>query len=143
APGVPNPATAGDGLKLVAREQPEATGADPNQKVDLASAYVTFKKKGGEPLGTYLVSVWFSGLSDHPYQQVTVDGKTYDVTLRWTRTSKPSTAHLLEFRHDRYVGTDIAKNFSSRVRLVDPEHGEDREVTIRMNEPLTYRGETF
>jgi hypothetical protein len=143
APGVPNPATAGEGLNRVSTEQPEVTGTDPNQKVDLASAYVMFRKKDGEPIGTYLVSLWFSALSDRPFQQVSVDGKTYDVTLRFQRTYKPYTIHLLEFRHDKYVGTEIAKNFSSRVRLVDPAHGQDREVTIRMNEPLSYRGETF
>ena len=29
------------------------------------------------------------------------------------------------------------------MRLLDKEHGEDREILIRMNEPLRYRGETF
>ncbi len=47
---------------------------------------------------------------------------------------------LLDFTHDRYAGTDIPKNFSSRVRLVDPERGENREVLISMNDPLRYRG---
>ena len=37
---------------------------------------------------------------------------------------------------DRYIGTDKARNYSSRIRLVDPEQGEDREVLIAMNEPL-------
>jgi hypothetical protein len=142
AAGASNPATAGDGVKLVTAELPEVSGTQ-DQKVDLSSAYVTFKKKNGESLGTYLVSLWFSALSDRPNQQVTLDGKTYDVTLRWKRTYKPYTVNLLEFRHDLYPGTNIPKNFSSRIRLVDSEQGVDREVTIRMNEPLSYRGETF
>jgi hypothetical protein len=141
-PGVSNPATAGDGLNLVTTEQPEVSGTQ-EQKVDLSSAYVTFKKKNGEPLGTYLLSLWFSALSDRPNQQVSVDGKTYDVTLRWKRTYKPYTVHLEEFRHDLYPGTNTPKNFSSRIHLADPDQGVDREVTIRMNEPLSYRGETF
>jgi hypothetical protein len=51
--------------------------------------------------------------------------------------------HLIDFRHDRYIGTDTPKNFSSQVRLIDPARNEDREVLIYMNNPLRYRGETF
>ena len=40
---------------------------------------------------------------------------------------------LLEFTHERYPGTDTPKNFQSRIRLTDPERGEDREVKIYMN----------
>ena len=76
-------------------------------------------------------------------QQVTADGKNYAVELRYRRAYKPYTIQLLEFRHDLYVGTDTPKNYSSRVRLIDPSRGEDREVLIRMNEPLRYQGETF
>ena len=41
------------------------------------------------------------------------------------------------------MGTDIPKNFSSTIRLVDPEQGIDREVKIWMNHPLRYRGDTY
>ena len=40
-------------------------------------------------------------------------------------------------------GTDIPKNFSSRVLLQRPETGEKREVLIYMNNPLRYAGETY
>src|SRR5262249_35619051 len=76
-------------------------------------------------------------------QSLTVDGKPFELLLRHKRTYKPYTFHLKEFRHDRYLGTDIPKNYSSRVRLVDDARGEDREVTISMNHPLRYEGETF
>jgi hypothetical protein len=59
------------------------------------------------------------------------------------RFYKPFTVHLLEFKHDKYPGTDIPKNFSSRVRLQRPATGEDREVLIYMNNPLRYAGETY
>jgi hypothetical protein len=42
-----------------------------------------------------------------------------------------------------YVGTDIPKNFSSRVQLESPRTGDNREVKIYMNNPLRYAGETF
>ncbi len=142
-PSTPNPATAGDGLNVVALERPEVSGASQDDRDDVASAYVTLKKKGtGEVLGTYLVSLWLS-LSKEPPQLVTVDDKTYEIALRRKRTYKPYTLHLLEFKHEKYVGTDTPKNFSSLVRLTDAERGEDREVLIYMNNPLRYAGETF
>jgi cytochrome c biogenesis protein ResB len=72
-----------------------------------------------------------------------VDGQTYEVALRFRHSYKPYTLKLLEFRHDLYPGTTTPRNFSSKVRLVDEELGEDREVTISMNNPLRHRGETF
>src|SRR5260370_13712625 len=87
-------------------------------------------------------SIWWLPGTEHP-QQVSVDGKTYDVFLRSKRTYKPYSIHLNEFRHDRYMGTDIPKNYSSEVRLVDNNRGEDRETMIYMNHPLRYAGETF
>jgi ABC-type transport system involved in cytochrome c biogenesis permease subunit len=75
---------------------------------------------------------------------VTVDGKKYDVSLRWKRTYKPYTIHLNHFTHDRYLGTDTPKDFSSEIHLVDPTHGVDRDhIRISMNDPLRYGGETF
>ena len=63
--------------------------------------------------------------------------------LRQERYYLPFSLHLIEFRHDKYPGTDIPKNFSSRVRLQNLENREDREVRIFMNNPLRYAGETF
>jgi cytochrome c biogenesis protein ResB len=60
-----------------------------------------------------------------------------------TRYYKPYTVSLLAFNHDLYPGTEIPKNFSSRIHLSDPARHEDRDVLIRMNVPLRYGGETF
>lgn len=138
ADGRPNPATVGEGLNQLLVRRREVAGADTEQKVDIPSAYVTLYKKGtDESLGTYAVSIFLPG------QPVTVDGRTYDMALRFKRYPKPFTLHLIEFRHDKYLGTDKPKNFSSRVVLIDPEYGVEREVVISMNNPLRYRGETF
>jgi hypothetical protein len=132
-----NPATAGAGLQEVAVESPPVSGVD-GEKADIPAAYVTFKKKGtGESLGTYLVSVLLGP------QTASVDGKGYEVALRHKRMYKPYAIRLLEFRHDRYLGTDTPRNYSSLVQLTDPSRGEDREVKIYMNNPLRYGGETF
>jgi len=138
-----NPATAGSGLLAVAVEQPEASGTDASQRVDVPAAYVKLTKKGGaEPLGTYLVTVWLPA-PELPPQTVMVDGKTYEIALRFARSYKPYSLELLEFRHDKYVGTQKPKNFSAKVRLVDESRGVDRVVKIWMNNPLRYAGETF
>jgi len=114
------------------------SGTDPNQRVDVPSTYVTVYRKGSDQaLGTYLVSLWLEA------QPIELDGRRVEIVLRWRRTYKPYTLHLIDFRHDRYLGTDVPKNFSSRVRLVDPEFNVDREILIWMNHPLRYRGETF
>ena len=74
---------------------------------------------------------------------VTAGGRELQLVLRPQRYYKPYRLHLIDFRFDRYAGTEKAKNFSSRVRLERAETGENREVTIRMNEPLRYDGKTF
>ena len=69
-------------------------------------------------------------------------GRNLRFVLRPERYYKPYYLHLIDFRFDRYAGTEKAKNFSSRIRLERPDTGENREVTIRMNEPLRYDGKT-
>lgn len=136
--GEENSATRGTGLEAIVEEKKPGVAVDPNQKRDVASAYVTFRKKGGgESLGTYLMSVWLRA------QALTVDGKEYQVALRPQREYTPYTLYLEEFRHDLYPGTDIPKNYSSKIRLLDPQQHQDREVLIYMNNPLRYGGATF
>jgi len=138
--GVQNRATAGLGARhYIAVDQPETGGVDQD-KEDQPAAYVRFvQKQSGKELGTYLLAIL---LQEEP-QYVTVDGKEYDVRLRQKRTYKPYTMHLIKFRHERYIGTDKPKDFSSRVRLTEPAKNVDREVLISMNDPLRYGGETF
>jgi hypothetical protein len=136
--GSRNLADRGKGLQAVAVPKAEVPGASQEQMVDVPSCYVRLREPGTDRvLGTWLMSVWLDN------QPVEVGGKTYQVALRWKRTYRPFEMHLIEFRFDRYEGTEIPKNYSSRIRLVDPERNVDREVLIRMNEPLRYRGETF
>jgi ABC-type transport system involved in cytochrome c biogenesis permease subunit len=138
-----NPADRGDGKNVVALPRREVAGTSQEQKINLPSAYVRFCKPGsGESLGTYLVSLELT-LVDLPPQTVKVGGKTYEVSLRFKRTYRPYTIHLLKFHHEVYPGTNKPKDFSSYIRLVDPSRGEDREARVWMNHPLRYAGETF
>jgi len=70
-------------------------------------------------------------------------GRDYEMVMRPVRYYKPFTVQLLDFTHDRYRGTEIPKNFSSRIKLMRPETGENREALIYMNNPLRYWGETY
>jgi ABC-type transport system involved in cytochrome c biogenesis permease subunit len=133
-----NPATAGAGRRLLAEPIRASTGTDMDQTVDMAAGYVKlFNKADGQPIGTYLVS---QNLLPQP---VVVDGKSYDLLLRFKRTYKPYTVRLIDVRRDNYLGTNTAKNFSSDVQLIDPVHGVDRKIHIWMNNPLRYAGDTF
>ncbi len=142
-PNGQNLATAGNGLRVLAVPQRAATGASVSRGVDMASAYVELlDREDGSSLGTYLVSQYLS--AQDILEQVTVNGKVYDVGLRFKRTYKPYTMHLLELRKADYVGTTTPRDYSSFVRLIDTKRNIDRgEIRIWMNNPLRYAGETF
>lgn len=142
-PSQSNPATRGSGRALIAHDIKESSGVGSDPKVDIPSAYVRLKRRDGvADLGTYLVSVRLP-LQGIPPQSVTVDGKSYELLMRFERTYRPYSLTLVEFRHDKYIGTEKPRNFSSLVRLVDEAKGVDRTVKIWMNNPLRYAGETF
>ncbi len=130
----PSMATAGFGARVVAREIPRTVKDDER---DLSAAFVEINGVQ-RSLGTWLVS---NAIGDP--QPFRIDGHTYELIMRQRRFYKPFVLTLQHFAHDRYAGTDIPKNFSSRVRLLDFERGENREVLISMNDPLRYRGFTF
>ena len=76
-------------------------------------------------------------------QSIEFNDKKFTFSLRPTRTYHPFSLTLLKATHTVYPGTDIPKDFRSRVRLRHPQTGEDREVEISMNHPLRYAGLTF
>jgi len=138
-----NLATAGDGRRVKASLAQVTAGTDTDAKVDFPSAYVTLAGKKGEEYGTYLISTWLTELSNRPEQTVTVDGKDFRLALRFKRSYKPYSIVLNDFKHDVYLGTDTPKNYQSDIKLIDREIGVERESSIKMNEPLRHRGETF
>ncbi len=130
----PSQATTGSGKNIVVAEIPRTVKDDER---DLSAAFVEVDGVQG-PLGTWLLS---NAIPDP--QGFTLNGHTYELAMRQRRFYKQFALTLLDFAHDRYAGTDIPKNFSSRVRLLDFERNENREVVISMNDPLRYRGFTF
>jgi hypothetical protein len=76
-------------------------------------------------------------------QSVEINHKQFTFVLRPTRVYEPFSLKLLKATHTVYPGTDIPKDFRSRVQLQNPKTGENREVEISMNHPLRYAGLTF
>jgi hypothetical protein len=76
-------------------------------------------------------------------QTVVAAGKKYTFVLRPERNNLPFSLTLLHATNSYYAGTDIPKDFRSRVQLQNARTGENREVEIYMNAPLRYDGLTF
>jgi len=131
----PPAANQGIGPRVTVKGLPRVTDMDHR---DVPSAIIEVLTPQGASLGTWLVSEFI----EQP-QRFTWNGRSYQLGMRLQRFYKPFTIRLVEFRHDIYAGTDIPKNFSSRVQVQRPDTGENREVLIYMNNPLRYAGETF
>jgi len=127
-------ATQGIGTGVWVQPRPPVTDSDSR---NVPSAVVEVVGPEGS-LGSWLVCTQIEAGQSFGYGH-----KTYRLGLRVMRHYLPFSLTLLEARHDVYRGTDIPKNFSSRVRLSRPDTKEDREVLIYMNNPLRYAGETF
>ncbi len=76
-------------------------------------------------------------------QTVSAGGRTWSFLMRPARVYQPFSLTLQKTTHQVYPGTDIPKDFRSRVRIGNPQSGENREVEIYMNSPLRYGGLTF
>lgn len=126
-------ATQGSGVGLWLQSRPKPTSTD---EVPTASSLIELSVKGVS-LGKWLVSTALNP------QTFNFNGRTYEIALRPKRHYKPFSLELVKFNHATYEGTDIPKDFSSRVRVRRPDTGEDREVLIYMNNPLRYGGDTF
>jgi hypothetical protein len=123
----------GKGFAVVRRPR-EAT----DDRRDLTAAFVEVIPDGGKSQGLWLLSNAFKG-----EQSFVAAGRPWKMSIRPRRLYHPFSIKLLDFSHDRYLGTDVPKNFSSKIRILNPETGENREDLIYMNHPLRYGGLTF
>jgi ResB-like family len=129
-------ATQGPGAMIAVEPVPRTTAQDER---DVPSAAIEIvPKDGAGSLGTWLVSDALGAP-----QTFSCAGRKWMIALRIARYYKPYSVTLQKFTHERYAGTDIPKNFASKVTLIDPERAVNRDVLIYMNHPLRYRGETF
>ncbi len=131
----PMRATAGSGIGYAVRAKPSETAMD---RRDIATAFVSVVPDGGAPPERWLLSNALAGS-----QSFQAGGKNWKFAIRQARLYHPFSIKLLDFSHDRYLGTNVPKNFSSKIRLINPATSEDREDLIYMNHPLRYQGLTF
>lgn len=128
--------TQGAGARISVTSLPRATALDQR---DMVSAVIEVLPGDGKPsLGTWLVS---DGLAAE--QRFEFGGRAWSIQLRPARYYHPYSLTLRDFTHERYPGTEIPKNFSSKVTLTDAGKSVERDVLIYMNHPLRYRGNTF
>ena len=134
----PNPTTHGVGTDLAVFPRPPTY---KDNETNAATAYVRLTGADGEELGVWLVS---NVLDERfPPQTFTYAGREYTIALRFKRYYHPFWIQLEDFSYDRYPGTEIPRNFSSHVTLLNPERNEERQAVIYMNHPLRYAGLTF
>ncbi|MET0261746.1 MAG: cytochrome c biogenesis protein ResB [Rariglobus sp.] len=131
----PPPATRDIGARLAII--PMAMTYKQNER-NLPAAVIELLGPGNVSLGTWAVSTMLVQPQTFDYA-----GRTFRLALRFERAYKPYSLTLLKFSHDRYIGTEIPKNFASQVRLHSEDGTTDREVLIYMNNPLRYDGLTF
>ena len=124
-------ATAGFGTRIWAAPQPITYRPS---ETNAPTAFVEIAGADSSP-GIFLVST----LLAMP-QEFTYGGHSWQIALRAQRRYLPFTLSLLKFSHDRYAGTEIPKNFASRLRLRADGGQDEREVVISMNNPLRYAG---
>ena len=129
-------ANQGPGAMVAVDSVPRATAQDERNVP--AAAIEILPKDGSNSLGVWLVSDALGAP-----ETFSCGGRSWRIAMRIARDYKPYSVTLQKFTHERYAGTDIPKNFASKVTLIDPDRSVNRDVLIYMNHPLRYRGETF
>ena len=145
-----NPATMGElGTQAIAKPLESKGGA--MEGTNIASAYVqVYPKSGGEAIGTILLTQHlndqaqlFVGVGGDRNEKITVDGKAYEMALRFRREYKPYKVTLKDVERVDYSGTETPRDYSSVIVITDKESGDTQEGRTWMNNPIRYRGETF
>ncbi len=148
--GEENLATAGNGLELMAKPL-KPLGAAVMDNRNIASAYVQLiDRKTDQPIETLLLSQQINDISqltvsmqNDEYEQVTIDGKPFELAIRFRQERKPFDIFLKDVEKMNYSGTETARDYSSRIVITDRETGESQEGKTWMNNPIRYKGETF
>ena len=161
-----NPVVASNGLALNFDFTPAEEAKAMDQK-NIPTAIIDLINPAGVLLGDWAVSGWtgdpgsIQAMTEFYQNQVGVelarniavqfgtpqslelDNKSYVFVLRPARIHHDFSLTLLKATHTVYPGTDIPKDFRSRVLIDNSVTGEKREVEISMNHPLRYGGYTF
>ena len=136
-----NPATAGIGLSWLA--EPSPAGLGDRRRQDQHAGRLRDSPQQGHLGLPWHLSRRPGDVGRGSAEEVEVNGKTYEVSLRQRRTYKPYSMKLIDVQKEDYPGTDIPRHYASLVHLVDQSRHVDRTVKIWMNNPLRFAGETF
>jgi hypothetical protein len=146
------PQYAGYGSRLYVAEQPEVSGTGGARNAPAVDVEL-FDRATGESLGRHILSLWFypnfvNRTWDMP-TRLKAAGRDYEIYFRFRReyltspSGNPYSIKLLDFVHEKYEGTQMPKDFASRIHLVNEGDDVDRELRIWMNNPLRYARCTF
>lgn len=108
--------------------------AEPDE--ELAGAVFRITGAGSETNGKYIVVE----NAREPLLLRTGE-KTFELTLRRSRTYLPFRLELVDFEKKVHPGTGMASSYKSVVNLIEGDMR--RRVVIQMNEPLRHGGYTF
>lgn len=126
----------GAGASISVKSLPRAT--KPKDQDVMSAVVEIVANKGGDTLGTWLVSGSMAAA-----QNFDLEGRRWSLQLRQARYYKPYSLTLQEFTHEVYPGSQIPKNFSSKVTLADESKKDHRQILIYMNHPLRYERDTY
>ena len=130
---LPHATETGIGSRAVAMARPERKD-EKSRNLPFA---ILEAVQSGKSLGKWLVSQTLRP------QEVEAGDKKWRVAMRFERFYFPYSVKLVKATHDVYQGTEIPKDYRSRVFIENPVTGERRETEVYMNQPLRYAGLTF
>ncbi len=140
------------GSRLYIGETREVSGATGQRNAPAVDVEL-LDPETGTPLGRYILSLWmypnFVNRSWDMPTAISFGGKNYEAYLRFRREyakapgGSPFSIQLLDFVHEKYEGTQMPKDFASKILLVNEGDGVERELRIWMNNPLRYARRTF
>ena len=124
-------------MGIIVNPKPETYSED---EINTVTAFVEVFK-GEHSLGTWLVS----NVMDErfPPQMVDAGDHSFEIALRFTRHYYPFEIELIDFKHEKYPGTEVPFNFSSEVKVTHQDSTKNQKALIYMNHPLRYEGLTF
>lgn len=123
-------------LEIVADAGPMGTWVAAEEALG-SRVYNRYARQVGDPMGEKIARQLFTP------QIIKAGGRQYALGLRKLRVQHPFSLTLLKATHTTYPGTDIPKDFRSRVLIDNRATGEKREVEISMNQPLRYGGYAY
>ena len=124
-------------MGIIVNPKPETYSED---EINTVAAFVEVFN-GEDSQGIWLVS----NVMDErfPPQMVDNGNRSYEIALRFTRYYYPFEIELIDFKHEKYPGTEVPFNFSSEVKVTHQDSTKNQKALIYMNHPLRYEGLTF